>query len=271
MVVYPNCKINLGLNIIAKRDDGFHTIETVFYPISLCDILEAIPNEQFTEVNMSGIVLDSNGTDNLVLKAYCLLKKDFSLFPLSFYLHKQIPSGAGLGGGSADAAFAIKLINQLCKLRLSDDQQIQYAKQLGSDCAFFIKNKPVFATGKGDEFHDIQLSLKGFTVLLIKPTIHISTAEAFAGVIPDANQLSPKEIISLPVPSWKNKLNNQFETTVFAKCPLIKDIKNWMYDHGAIYASMSGSGSTVFGLFTQACTAKPDFLNDYFIFSSLLD
>lgn len=269
MILYPNCKINLGLNIVAKRTDGFHDIETVFYPLPLYDILEALPSEH-TSLAVTGVELDSPQEDNLVMKAYRLIQADRNCIPLQFHLHKRIPAGAGLGGGSADAAFAIKLVNHVCNLNLSIQEQMQFARKLGSDCAFFIKNIPVMATGKGDFFSDMSVSLSGYYILLIKPSIHVSTADAYASVKPNPAAVSPKDIVMLPVMQWKNHLHNQFEESVFLKYPILNDIKKWMYDEGAVYASMSGSGSSIYGIFNSQKDTLPAFINDFFSFKSQL-
>jgi len=254
MIAFPNAKINIGLNIVEKRKDGFHSIESIFYPIfDLVDVLEIIElkensNPQFSS---SGISIPGEATSNLCLKAYNLLKKDYDIPSVAIHLHKVIPIGAGLGGGSSDAAFTLKLLNNIFKLNLSDDILIQYARKLGSDCAFFIKNKPVFAFGKGDEFEEISLSLSNYKIKIEYPNIHIGTAEAYNGVIPSVSKLQLKEIINKPINSWKKSIKNDFESSIFLNYPEIKQLKLKFYKEGAIYASMTGSGSAVYGIFEK--------------------
>ncbi len=250
MLVFPNAKINLGLNIINKRPDGYHELETCFYPIPWNDILEAVlaPQNSFTS---TGIPIPDNGK-NIVEKAYHLLEKDFKLSPLSIHLHKIVPIGAGMGGGSADAAFALKLFNDLFSLGLKDEQLMEYAVQLGADCAFFIKNKPMLATGIGEKLEPINISLSGKTILLIYPNIHISTQEAYSQITPKPPEHSIKKILAEhPIGEWRRLLANDFEKPLFENYPILKEIKETLYNHGALYASMSGSGSTMYGIFEQ--------------------
>lgn len=249
MVVFPNCKINLGLNIIRKRTDGYHDLETVFYPVGLKDALEIIPAEK-TTFQLSGLPVNGSTNDNLCLKAYNLLKRDFPYLPsVSVYLHKSILMGAGLGGGSADGAFMLSMLNKKFDLKLSEQQLIAYALQLGSDCPFFIINKPCFATGRGEKLSAMEIDLSAYKIALINPGIHVSTKEAFSRLIPALPQKSIKEIIEQPILTWKYDLVNDFEHSVFKQFPAIKQIKEALYTKGAIYASMTGSGSTVFGIF----------------------
>lgn len=270
MIVYPNCKINLGLHILRKRADGYHDLETVFYPVQLTDILELIPASNSTDqpvnYSQSGRLIDGAPSDNLCVKAWQLLKKDFvDLPPVSLHLHKVIPTGAGLGGGSADAAFTLRLLNDYFKLDIPAPRLQEYALQLGSDCPFFLFNKPCFATGRGEILEPIQTDLSGYTLVIINPGIHVSTAKAFAGVRPSQPEKSIKEIMAQPVSSWADELINDFEKPVFAAYPELAYIKDELYRSGAVYASMSGSGSTVYGLFPDG---KPLILNlspDYFI------
>lgn len=251
MICFPNAKINLGLNIVAKRPDGYHNIETIFYPIACRDVLECVPADAYS-LQVSGIALDNNNQDNIVSKAYRLLAAEYpTLQPCAFYLHKNIPCGAGLGGGSADAAFALKLLNDSCQLNISTEKLEAYASRIGADCPFFIRNKAVFAEGIGDKFSSINLSLKGYYIVLIKPDIHVSTAEAYGGVKPKQPETSLKELIQLPLERWKDCIVNDFEAGIFEKHPEIKEIKEELYRQGAMYASMSGSGSSVYGIFSQ--------------------
>ncbi|MES2849228.1 MAG: 4-(cytidine 5'-diphospho)-2-C-methyl-D-erythritol kinase [Bacteroidota bacterium] len=259
MVVFPNSKINLGLNILDKRPDGFHDLETVFLPIPLKDSLEIIrAKESSTDVvfSQSGFVVDGDMEDNLCIKAYKLLKKDFPQLPaIQMHLHKTVPMGAGLGGGSADAAFTLKMLNDKFHLNLSTEQLIQYSLCLGSDCPFFIINKPCFATGRGELLQPIELSLTGYYLILINPGIHINTGWAFSQLKnePAENRLSKnlQQHINGPITNWRNTISNDFETPVFAAHPALKEIKESLYSNGAIYAAMSGSGSTIFGLFEK--------------------
>lgn len=253
MVVFPSAKINLGLNVVKRRKDGFHDIETLFYPIELKDILEIIPNgKKEATFQSSGIAIPGTNEGNLVMQAYQLLAEDYAVAGVDFHLHKIIPIGAGLGGGSADASFALKALNDFFDLGLSFDVLENYARKLGSDCAFFIKNTPVFAQGKGDEFAPITLSLKGKYLVLVNPGIHVSTALAYQGLKPQNYQRDIIQAIKEPVANWKNLLINDFETTVFAAHPEIKSIKELLYANGAEYAAMSGSGSSVFGIFAHS-------------------
>ena len=254
MITNPNCKINLGLHIVEKRPDGYHNIETVFYPIDICDKLEINPSEKFT-FSQNGIQLECSDSDNLCVKAYNMIKKDFPhIGNVDIKLTKNIPFGAGLGGGSSDAAFTLKMINNIFTLNLSSKQLSNYARKLGADCAFFIENKPVYATEKGDIFETCNVSLKDYSLLLIKPDVFISTPEAYSGVKPCKSPNDIREILSHPINTWKDRLINDFEVSIFQKHPLLAEIKSSLYKHGAIYASMSGSGSSMFGLFPKDYT-----------------
>ena len=254
MILFPNAKINLGLNITAKRADGFHNIETVFLPIALQDVLEIIfSNNKKVEVDFSssGLAIDVNPENNLCVKAYKLLQQDFDLPHIKMHLHKTIPMGAGLGGGSANAAFTLQLLNQQFLLNLNNNQLINYALQLGSDCPFFIINKPCFATSRGDILTEISLNLSDFQLVIINPAIHISTGWAFASIKPALPKLSIQQAIKQPIEIWKNNIINDFEAPIFEQYPIIKNIKNTLYQHNAIFASMTGTGSTVFGIFKK--------------------
>lgn len=254
MITYPNAKINLGLNIVEKRPDGYHNLETIFYPINLQDALEVtlLEGEKEYELTLSGTPIEGNPEDNLVVKAYRLLKEDYPhIAPVDIHMYKHIPTGAGLGGGSADAAFMIKLLNDKFQLGLSIEEMENYAARLGADCAFFIQNKPVFASGIGNIFEPIQLSLKGYFLVLVKPDIFVSTKDAFSLITPKMPVQSLKEIVRMPVETWRATMKNDFENSVFKKFPEIAAIKDKLYDMGAIYASMSGSGSSVYGIFRE--------------------
>ncbi|GHV31913.1 4-diphosphocytidyl-2-C-methyl-D-erythritol kinase [Bacteroidia bacterium] len=272
MICFPNAKINLGLRVVSKRPDGYHNIETVFYPVPLCDALEIIPSEtNETTFTQTGILVDGNPDDNLVMKALRLLEKDFDLPKIAIYLRKQIPFGAGLGGGSADAAFMLKLLNDFAGLGLSVEQLEKYAGRLGADCPFFIRNNPVFAEGIGDIFTPVEISLRGYYLVLVKPDIHVSTQEAYAGITPKQPSSRLTEIIRLPLSEWKTLMINDFEEGILARYPVIGDIKQALYDRGAVYASMSGSGSSVFGIFENnfrrpvGSSGFPQFIDDFFV------
>lgn len=250
MVTFPNAKINLGLNIIRKRPDGFHDLESCFYPVQWCDALEILPGEE-TTFDLSGIPVPGNASTNLCLQAYRLLCRDHRLPPVRMQLHKVIPIGAGLGGGSADCAFALKILNTLFSLHLSEDDLEAYARKLGSDCAFFIRNKPVFATHKGDAFEPLPLNLSGYACVAVYPGIHITTAEAYRNVKATAPSEALKERLQQDISTWKDWVKNDFETALFPLYPILAELKQTMYHHGALYASMTGSGSAVYGLFHE--------------------
>ena len=257
MITFPNIKINLGLSITEKRPDGYHNLETVFYPVALEDALEIRTNpeaqQKFT-LHQHGMEIAGNPENNLVVKAYLLLDKEFHLPPVEIHLYKHIPSGAGLGGGSSDAAFMLKLLNEHYNLQLSDNQLEDHAATLGADCAFFIKNTPTYAEGIGNIFSPIELSLKGYRIMIVKPDVFVSTREAFANIRPHRPEYPVREVIRRPVAEWKDTLINDFEASVFPQYPVIGEIKEELYHQGAIYASMSGSGSSVFGLFAAGTT-----------------
>lgn len=259
MLLFPNAKINIGLNILHKREDGFHELETLFYPLQLADMLEFVPADKFYLRN-TGIAVDAAWEDNLVYKAYQLLKNNFDLPPLETQLHKIIPFGAGLGGGSADASLMLVGLNKHFNLGLNDKQLINYASILGSDCAFFILNKPCLATGRGEILQPVDFSLKGWHLLLVKPDIHVSTKAAYAGVTPSTPDHSLQEAIKLPVEAWEGKIVNDFEKSVFPQFPGIAKVKEQLYNKGAVYAAMSGSGSSVFALFRE----KPEWTANEF-------
>lgn len=267
MICFPNAKINLGLYVSGQREDGYHNIETIFYPIPLCDVLEIVPaaRDAFTQ---SGITLDSSPEDNLVLQALRILRKNYAIPPLAIHLKKIIPPGSGLGGGSADAAFMLKLLNKYAELNIEERELEKIAAIIGADCPFFIRNKPVVGIGIGDVFEPLSLSLKGYTLCIIKPDIHISTREAYAHVTPSKPPYSLREIVSRSVQQWKTYLENHFEPSVFGRYPVIGDIKNMLYAYGAAYASMSGSGSSVFGLFE---TDKSLHFPDCFVWKTKLE
>ncbi len=251
MLVYPNAKINIGLDVVEKRPDGYHNIETVFYPIGLCDTLDIEPAVSCTDYSFSsaGIPIDGDPENNLIIKAYRLLQSEYALPAIDVSIVKQIPYGAGLGGGSSDAAFTLKALNKIFELKITTKKLEKIASELGADCPVFIKNKPVFASGIGNVFSPIKLSLKDYFLLLVKPDIHVSTPEAYSLVTPQMPEKSLKELICEPITSWRNSIKNDFEKSVFSRYPEIETIKKQMYDAGALYASMSGSGSSVYGIF----------------------
>jgi len=250
MLYFSNAKINLGLNIISKRSDGFHNIESVFYPVYPQDAIEFIPKKE-TKLSQSGIIIEGNENDNLIIKAYQLLKKKYELPPLHFHILKNIPFGAGLGAGSANAAYTINAINDFFELNISTKDRQRIAMELGSDCAFFIENKAIFASGKGEILQNIKLDLSDFEIIIIHPNFSISTQEAYANISPKAPKESIKDIIDSPISEWKNRLVNDFEEALFKKYPILPEIKNELYKQGALYAAMSGSGSAVFGIFEK--------------------
>ncbi len=251
MIQFPNCKINLGLSILAKRADGYHELETVFYPIAVSDALEILPAANLT-MTQSGIAVPGDPAQNLCLKAYHLLKKDFPALPaVQMHLHKNIPMGAGLGGGSSDGTSTLLILNQQFSLGLNDQQLIDYASQLGSDCPFFVYNKACHATGRGEILTPIHLDLSNYQFLLVHPGVHIATAWAFQQLNPHTKSESIQAIIEKPITDWKNYLINDFEAPVFKAEPKLSLIKDQLYQLGAIYASMSGSGSSLFGIFPK--------------------
>jgi len=250
MITFANAKINIGLQVLNRRSDGYHNLETVFYPVKWYDILEIVPAEK-TQLEVSGMAIPNHHDDNLCMRAYHLLKKDFNLSPIHIYLHKRIPIGAGLGGGSADAAFLIKLLSQHFELELSDETMENYARTLGADCAFFIRNQPVYAAGIGDVFTPVEIDLSDYHLVLVKPPIHVSTGEAYGNVRSARESKQLLENIRLPVENWKEMIFNDFEIGIFERYPEIRGIKAILYEKGAIYAAMSGSGSTVYGIFKE--------------------
>lgn len=246
MLLFPNAKINIGLQLLAKRTDGYHELETIFYPINWSDVLELLPADELSFTS-SGLSIPGDG--NLCLDAYHLLKSDFDIPAVHIHLHKVIPIGAGLGGGSSDAAFTLKGLNELFSLGLTTERLKSYALKLGADCPFFIENKPMLAKGIGELLSPIDLDLSGYYILVQNPGVHVSTAAAYARVTPAIPEYPLRSLIKEPLESWKVK--NDFEDSVFQQFPVIKEMKDSLYDAGAVYAAMSGSGSSVFGLFKE--------------------
>lgn len=297
MITFPNAKINIGLNIVAKRADGYHDIETLFFPVNLQDALEVTlmkpldsgvirkrlevgnllhlktesryPETETVDdnsyvLNLLGDAIEGDPADNLVVKAYKLLAEDFDIPPVIIHLFKHIPSGAGLGGGSSDAAQMIALLNKRFGLKMKNRSMERYAAQLGSDCAFFIRNKPAFATGRGEILSPVDLSLQGYSIVIVKPDIFVSTAEAYAGVTPAKPKVSLRDAVKRPVSEWKDLIVNDFEKSVFAKHPQLQQIKDKMYSIGAEYASMSGSGSAIYGIFSKPVEDPEQYFPDMF-------
>lgn len=272
MIVFPNCKINLGLQILNKREDGYHNLATVFLPVAWHDLLEVVrkENDQPTDIDFSasGLPVSGDPSSNLCVKAYRLLKKDFpALPPVQLHLHKLIPMGAGLGGGSADGAFTLRLLNDLFHLNINREQLIGYALQLGSDCPFFIFNQPCYATGRGELLEPVSLQTNNYHILIVNPGIHINTGWAFSQLNLEELNATPRpdlrQLVQQPVTTWKHQLSNDFERPVFQAHPEIGALKEQLYEAGSVYAGMSGSGSTVFGLFETVPATLPSFPSQY--------
>ncbi len=250
MIAFPNCKINLGLYVTEKRADGFHHIESIFLPVALTDVLEVIVSQnESVEFSISGIEIKGNKEDNICIKAYQLLRQDFQLTGIKMALLKNIPTGAGLGGGSSDGAFMLKLLSDIFHLQLNQEQLKNYAAKLGSDCPFFIENIPAFVSGRGEVMEEIKLDISKKTIVIVQPKIHISTPKAYQLVTPKKAAYDLRDIQSLAIHEWKNYIGNDFENPIGSLHPEILEIKNKLYAAGAVYASMSGSGSAVYGIF----------------------
>ena len=269
MITFPCCKINLGLNIVAKRPDGYHELETVFYPVPLCDALEIkkmdneFPSPTPIDLKVTGNAVECDERKNLVVKAYHLLAQDYKLPRLHAHLVKRIPMQAGLGGGSADAAYMIRLLDERFRLNMGNAEMERYAAQLGADCAFFIRSETAYATGIGEILAPVdndENNLEGYYLAFVNPDVAVSTAEAFAGITPKKPVKNCRDIVRQPIDTWRTELTNDFEQTIFAIHPILATIKEKLYKNGALYAQMSGSGSTIFGIFGQ----KPKNLDDLF-------
>lgn len=269
MLCFPNAKINLGLNVVFKRTDGFHAIETVFYPIGLQDIIEITPTSTQFEFINTGVQIVGNETDNLVVKVYLYFKENYGIPNIKLHLHKQIPFGAGLGGGSADAAFTAVALNRQFELNLSAEQLEDIVSIFGSDCAFFVKNVPALGCGRGNELSELNLNLSGYYLVLVNPGIHIATKDAYSMINPKAPKVSVSEAIMQPINEWKQLLSNDFEKSVFTLFPEIENIKEQLYKLGALYAQMSGSGSSVFGIFSTEPNEMA-FNSNYFVWKGKL-
>lgn len=248
MIVFPHCKINIGLNITAKRPDGYHNLQSIFYPVPLCDILESVKSDELS-IGQSGLPMNVEDQNNLILKAYQLLKQDFDLEPAAIHLHKVIPMGAGLGGGSADGAFMLRLLNDIYDLNLTTKDLERYALQLGSDCPFFIHDYPCLVSGRGEILERIDLDLSHYYIKLVNPGIHISTSDAFSGIKPGKPDFDLSSMTNENFENCVVKLTNDFEKEAIRKHPQIGEIKVKMYNEGAFYASMTGTGSTVYGIY----------------------
>ena len=263
MIDFPCAKINLGLNIVEKRNDGYHNLQTVFLPVQLCDALEIktmselFPSDTYCDLKVSGDGICCNEADNLVVKAYNMLAADYEIPRIHTHLYKRIPSQAGLGGGSSDAAFMLKLLDQRFRINAGNAELEKYAARLGADCPFFINAEPAYAEGIGEILSPVEITdnaLSGYTLVIVKPQVSVSTKEAFAGITPHMPKVSCREIVAMPIEEWKGLLTNDFEDSVFAQYPELQTIKNKLYEAGAAYAQMSGSGSSIFGIFkTKPC------------------
>jgi 4-diphosphocytidyl-2-C-methyl-D-erythritol kinase len=272
MIIFPNAKINIGLSVIGKRSDGFHDIESVFYPVGLSDAIEYLPVVHTEEGDPCSITYSGpfpvTGKD-ICIKLIELLRESFSFPALRMHIHKNIPSGAGLGGGSSDAAFLLKSLNKRFAFGLNNGQLEELAGRIGSDCPFFINNNSCLVTGRGENLEDIQLSLKGYYLILICPGIQVSTAAAYSEIFPSQKSPGLREMVRHSIDKWKDQIINQFEVPVFRKHPLLKTIKEELYGNGAEYASMTGSGSAIYGLF-RSVPEIPLHFKDYFIFREWL-
>jgi 4-diphosphocytidyl-2-C-methyl-D-erythritol kinase len=269
MISFPNAKINLGLDIIGKRSDGFHNLSSCFYPIPLFDVLEIVESGKLN-FQTSGLPITGDPKHNLVLKAYQLLKKDFNLPYINIHLHKVIPMESGFGGGSSDGAFMLKTLNELFELFLEDVILEDYAGILGSDCPFFINNQPAMVTGRGEQLEPVDLELNGYHIILIKPDFTISTQEAYKMIHPQIPEFSINDCLSQSIKEWRNNIKNDFEIAFTDRYPDLTRIKNVLYDNGALYAAMTGSGSAMYGLFSKEIHLKELFPKEYFYWSGNL-
>ncbi len=273
MLSFPICKINIGLHVTEKRPDGFHNLETIFYPIPLHDNLEINllkPDDVPYCLNLAGHKIEGNPEDNLVIKVLNSLKTDFSIPPIDIHLFKRVPMGAGLGGGSSDAAMFMKTLNEMFNLEMTDDEMERRIATFGADCAFFIKQQPCYATGIGNILTPIDFTLNGYQIVLVKPSDFVSTKESYAGITPKKSAVNLIEAVHRPIEEWKDLIVNDFENSVFPTHPKIAAIKQTLYDMGALYASMSGSGSTVFALFKHRVDSLESVFSDCFTFQEKL-
>jgi 4-diphosphocytidyl-2-C-methyl-D-erythritol kinase len=266
VILFPNCKINLGLYITGKRPDGYHNLQTCFYPVALHDVLEIVETPDAQTTLFASGMESGSGADNSCMKAYRLLKKAFPHLPeVAIHLHKAIPVGGGLGGGSADAAFTLVLLNRKFQLNLTEDALLANALELGSDCPFFIKNTPCIATGRGEELQPFPLDLSGYKIVLVNPGIHINTGWAFTQITPEPPAITLSALLQQPVAQWKHCLVNVFEPALFRQHPAIKEVKDVLYQAGAVYASLSGSGATVYGIFEKEHPIRFSFPTHYLV------
>lgn len=264
MIFFPPCKINLGLQVRAKRRDGFHELSTCFYPVPLHDVLEIIRASEFS-FETSGLSMSGSNEDNLCVRAYFLLKKDFDLSPVQMHLHKNIPMGAGLGGGSSDAAWTLRGLNEIFGLKLEARHLKEFAAKLGSDCPFFVEDTPMFATGRGEILESIDVGLGGKFIVIVQPPIHLSTTKAYSKIIPHVPDTDLRTaIVNTPLSGWRFTLVNDFEISVFEQFPQVKRVKESLYQLGAVYASLSGSGSAVFGIFERDVDLSEKFPDMFF-------
>lgn len=273
MLLNPIAKINIGLHVVERRADGYHNLETVFYPIPLQDNLELKPLRYSSApwaLQVAGHAVAGKAEENLVVRAFEALRADYPLPPTDIYLYKRIPMGAGLGGGSSDAAEMVKGLNQLYGLGLTETEMERRVARLGADCAFFVRGKAAYATGIGDILTPVSVQLKGWTLVLVKPADHVPTRDAYAGIVPHQPACDLREAVSQSVETWRETVRNDFEDVVFPKYPRIAAIKETLYTMGAAYASMSGSGSAVFGLFRHHVDEAQSVFSDCFVFQSLL-
>lgn len=259
MVVFPPCKINLGLNIISRRDDGYHNLATCFYPVAWCDVLEVIPSGIFS-LHQEGRSVPGSPENNLCVKAWALLNQEFNIDPVEIYLLKHIPTGAGLGGGSSDGAYTLRVLNKLYDLSLSEEALVDYAARLGSDCPFFVYDSPMLGSGRGEVLDPVEVSLKGRYLVIVTPDVHVATAEAFSGITARTPDVDIRSIVTrYPVEEWKGVLRNDFEFPIFARFPQIESIKEKLYSLGAVYASLTGTGSSVYGIFDTEPHSEGEF------------
>ena len=277
MITFPIAKINLGLNVVEKRLDGYHNLQTVFYPVPIMDVLEiapmseGFPSDVDCDLKVTNIHIEGDEQRNLVVRAYQLLKKDFPSLPrIHTHLWKGIPTQAGMGGGSSDCAYMIRLLNETFDLQLTNEQMQQYAAQLGADCAFFIESVPCYAEGIGEQLEPISLDLSGWYIGVVRPDIPVPTKEAFSRIHPHYPSLNCREVVMQPVETWRDNLINDFEESVFALHPEIGAVKEQLYKMGATYAAMSGSGSALFGLFKEEPDGLRQAFPDMFTFSTVL-
>ncbi len=250
MIAFPNAKINIGLRVTGKLPSGYHTLKSLMIPTGFCDILEFIPSKKDI-LYLTGISIPGNNEENLLWKVLKLLREEYTIPPLHIHLHKIIPAGAGLGGGSADAAFFLNMLNEFFKLEMTECAREKMISLIGSDCSFFIRNQPAIITGTGDKIHPFETSLKGMFLTIAFPGFSISTAEAYAGIKPEKETLPLEDLLKKDMDYWKNQIKNDFEETLFKDYPELKKMKEAFYDSGALYASMSGSGSALYGIFDK--------------------